>query len=85
MSDRADEGTLRIDCDECVMRRTVACDDCVVSFIIRREPGDAIVIDVDEARALRTLADGGLVPALRHRPRDSGDSGDSGRSVSGSG
>lgn len=58
---------LTIDCDTCVMHDTHACDDCVVSFIIRREPGDAIVIDVDEARALRALAHGGLVPELRHR------------------
>jgi hypothetical protein len=63
------ERTLRIDCDECVMQATRACDDCVVSFIVRRAPGDAIVIDVDEARALRSLAEGGLLPALRHRAR----------------
>ena len=60
---------LRIDCAECVMRGTSACDDCVVSFIVEREPGDAIVVDVEEQRALRALGDGGLVPHLRHRAR----------------
>jgi hypothetical protein len=60
---------LRIDCDECVMRATSACDDCVVSFIVKREPGDAIVVDVDEERALRALGERGLVPRLRHRAR----------------
>lgn len=60
--------TLTIDCDICVMQRTSACTDCVVSFIVGREPGDALVIDVEAARSLRALADGGLVPALRHRP-----------------
>ncbi len=60
--------TVTIDCDTCVMQRTSACTDCVVSFIVGREPGDALVIDVDEARSLRALADGGLVPSLRHRP-----------------
>jgi hypothetical protein len=60
---------LRIDCDECVMRDTSACDDCVVSFIVRREPGDAIVVDVEEQRALRALGESGLVPRLRHRAR----------------
>jgi hypothetical protein len=60
---------LRIDCDECVMRATSACDDCVVSFIVNREPGDAIVVDVEEARALRELGERGLVPRLRHRAR----------------
>jgi hypothetical protein len=60
---------LRIDCDECVMRDTTACDDCVVSFIVKREPGDAIVVDVEEQRALRALGERGLVPGLRHRAR----------------
>jgi hypothetical protein len=58
-----------IDCDECVMAGTDACDDCVVSFILRREPGEALVIDAEEERALRSLQAGGLVPELRHRPR----------------
>ena len=47
---------LTIDCDECVMRDTGACDDCVVSFVVGREPGEALVIDVDEERAVRMLA-----------------------------
>jgi hypothetical protein len=51
------------------MRATSACDDCVVSFILDREPGDAVVVDADEERALRVLGEGGLVPRLRHRPR----------------
>ena len=58
-----------IDCDECVMQRTEACDDCVVTFIAGREPGDAIVIDVAEERAVRMLAQAGLVPSLRHVAR----------------
>jgi hypothetical protein len=62
-------GNLRIDCDDCVMRATSACDDCVVSFIVKREPGDAVVVDVEEERALRALGDRGLVPRLRHRTR----------------
>jgi len=51
------------------MRNTSACDDCVVTFILRREPGDAIVVDAEEERALRLLGDEGLVPPLRHRSR----------------
>jgi hypothetical protein len=58
-----------IDCDDCVMTGTSACDDCVVSFILRREPGEALVINAEEERALRSLQGGGLVPELRHRPR----------------
>ena len=51
------------------MKQTQACDDCVVSFIVRREPGEAVVVDVAEQRALRALHEGGLAPAIRHRPR----------------
>jgi hypothetical protein len=58
---------LRIDCDECVAQGTAACTDCVVTYLCR-EPGDAVVIDVDDVRALRMLARGGLVPELRHEP-----------------
>ena len=61
-----------IDCDDCVMAATTACEDCVVSFILRREPGDALVIDAEEERALRVLQGGGLVPELRHHPRQVG-------------
>ena len=58
---------LRIDCGQCEMQHSAACDDCVVSFIVNREPGEAIVFDVAEARALRSLSSAGLVPELRHR------------------
>ncbi|MFN8037337.1 MAG: hypothetical protein U0V73_15565 [Acidimicrobiia bacterium] len=51
------------------MEHTEACEDCVVSFIVNREPGDAVVIDAAEQRALRLLVDVGLVPRLRHRGR----------------
>jgi hypothetical protein len=60
---------MRIECDECVMQHTTACDDCVVSFLVRRDPGDAVVIDADEERAVRMLARAGLVPRLRHVAR----------------
>ncbi|MDA8381074.1 MAG: hypothetical protein M0020_09655 [Actinomycetota bacterium] len=58
--------TLTIACDECVMQHTSACDDCVVAVILNKSPGDAVVIDADEARAMRMLAGAGLVPELRH-------------------
>ena len=60
---------LVIDCDQCAMQHTDACADCVVTYICSREPGDAVVVDVDEFRALRLLSDSGLVPELRHRRR----------------
>jgi hypothetical protein len=67
-TDFPDGRTLTIDCADCRMRSTPACDDCLVSFIAGREPDDAVVIDVQEARAVRLLADAGLVPGLRHVP-----------------
>jgi hypothetical protein len=51
------------------MEGTSACEDCVVTFLCSREPGEAVVIDVEEVRALRLLERGGLAPALRHRRR----------------
>jgi hypothetical protein len=62
------DGTV-IDCDVCVARDTPACTDCVVTFLCSREPDEAVVIDVAEARALRLLGDAGLVPRLRHQRR----------------
>ena len=59
------EGGLTIDCDCCALQNTAACDDCVVSFLLEREPDDAVVIDADEARAMRMLERAGLVPTLR--------------------
>ena len=60
---------LTIDCGDCVMAGSDACDDCIVSFIVNREPGDAVVVDAAEERALRNLSEGGLVPRLRHAAR----------------
>lgn len=57
--------TLTIDCDQCAMRDSQACGDCVVSFLLERDPDDAVVIDADEARALRMLEHAGLAPRLR--------------------
>ena len=59
--------SLHIDCATCVRQETSSCDDCVVSFIVAREPTDAVVIDVAEFAALRRLESAGLVPGLRHQ------------------
>ena len=58
---------LRIDCDDCVMEGTDACEDCIVTYLCTRDDGGAVVIDVQEIRALRLLHEGGLAPGLRHR------------------
>jgi hypothetical protein len=60
---------LIIDCDWCALQGTDACGDCVVTFLLEREPDDAVVIDADEARAMRMLEKAGLVPTLRFSSR----------------
>jgi len=58
-----------IDCDRCEMR-DIACDDCVINVLLGapapEEAGHGLELSDDTAAALRNLADGGLVPPLRH-------------------
>ncbi|WP_116998476.1 hypothetical protein [Desertimonas flava] len=59
-----------ISCDDCVMQDSAACGDCVVTFLLdhdRPERRGAVVLDMPTVRAVRLLADAGLVPDLRHR------------------
>ena len=62
--------TISISCDDCELQRSTACQDCLVSFVLSRQPDDAVVVDVEEARAMRMLARAGLVPAMRHSRLD---------------
>jgi len=55
-----------IDCDGCQMR-DLACDDCVVTFLLGPPAG----LGSAEQTALAVLADGGLVPPLRMVPGSS--------------
>jgi hypothetical protein len=59
---------MHIDCESCLARDTDACKDCVVTFLLDRPEG-AVIIDVEQERALRALADAGLAPRSRYRPR----------------
>jgi len=65
--------SMTIDCDTCVMQDTDACSDCVVTYLCDRDVGrtaeTAVVISLDDFRAMRALADVGLVPELRHEQR----------------
>lgn len=60
---------LSISCADCIAEGTEACAGCVVTFICDRAPGDALIIDADEERAVRLLMQAGLVPGLRHERR----------------
>jgi hypothetical protein len=66
------DGSFTIDCADCAHRDTPVCEDCVVSFIVGREPEDALVVDADEARAVRLLERAGLLPGVRHEAQASG-------------
>jgi hypothetical protein len=59
-----------IDCDSCLMDRTDACADCVVSVLLADGPIELAPI---EERALGALADAGLVPRLRLIANEDGD------------
>lgn len=52
-----------IDCDECLMQATTACNDCVVTLILEHSP--VAEVDNAEIEALSNLAEVGLVPPLR--------------------
>ena len=61
--------SMTIDCDTCIMKATDACDDCVVTYLCERPVEQAVVISMDDFKAMRALAEAGLVPGLRHESR----------------
>jgi hypothetical protein len=59
-----------IDCDSCAMQHSDHCRDCVVGALLEPSPRrKGVVVDADEERALRVLAEEGLIPEIRMRPR----------------
>lgn len=68
-----------IDCNTCVMQRSDACGDCIVTLLLD-EVGPAatgrgkVAVSADEMEALGNLAEQGLVPQLRLVPKQAGDS-----------
>ena len=58
-----------IACDDCAMQCTPTCDDCVVTYVLRTddEQPEPLTLDVAEERAVRLLAQAGLIPALQYR------------------
>jgi hypothetical protein len=61
------EVEMLIDCEQCAMRDTSACDDCVVTCLLGDGPVD---LSDDQAQAMSNLADEGLVPRLRLVPAE---------------
>lgn len=67
--DEGEEGLgMVVDCNDCVMQGTDACDDCVVSHLLDR-PDGAVVFDAAEERAVRAMSRAGLLPLLRWEKR----------------
>lgn len=67
----ATPATRTIDCAECSMFESDHCADCVVTYLCESAPNDrapstAVVFDLEELRAVKLLAEAGLVPTLRH-------------------
>lgn len=62
-----DAPVLMISCDTCVMRNTDTCNDCMMSVLCDSSENGAVVLNLQELRDIRLLAQAGLVPTLRHR------------------
>lgn len=67
-------GHLTIACDSCALRRSTACTDCVVTFVLqadaelgREAPPELMDLDDDQERVVQLFVNAGLVPRLRHR------------------
>lgn len=56
-----------IDCEQCAMKDTSACDDCVVTCLLGDGP---IAMSDTQEEALRNLAEQGLIPRLRLIPAE---------------
>jgi hypothetical protein len=57
-----------ISCDDCAMQCTSQCDDCVVTYFVRRDEADEpLVLDRSQEQVVRLLARAGLIPELQHR------------------
>ena len=61
-----DRDSITIDCDTCIMKDTDACDDCLVTYLCDRPAEQAVVVNLADFRAMKALANAGLVPDLRH-------------------
>jgi hypothetical protein len=58
---------LVISCEDCVMRMTAQCQDCMVTYLCDLEPGRSrqLQLSGEEADAVALFVRAGLVPQLR--------------------
>jgi len=57
-----------IDCNECAMQDTRACEGCVVTHVLHDASGP-LALEGADADAVELLTEEGLVPGLRLLPR----------------
>lgn len=62
------DDSMIIDCDDCVMQHTNACDDCVVTALLHITEHRVRLVE-EETAALGNLAEVGLVAPLRLVPQ----------------
>lgn len=60
-----ESSVLSIDCEGCRMAATAACTDCLVTYVCDDGAGAAVVVDLHEYRAIRSLQRHGLLPEHR--------------------
>jgi hypothetical protein len=70
-----------IDCTKCEMYKTDHCKDCLVTALLH-PPEDRLEITDDLDPPLQALAEVGLIPVLKFRPRTEGDQGEAKRGLS---
>lgn len=66
MDFKATEKKLLIDCEKCAKQESEHCGDCMVTFLCGSVDSTAVVINLDEYRSIKEIADAGLVPPLRY-------------------
>jgi hypothetical protein len=66
MNFKATENKLLIDCEKCTKQESHHCRDCVVTFLCGDTDSTALIINLDEYRSIKEIADAGLVPPLRY-------------------
>ena len=49
------------------MKDSNACGDCMMSVLCDMPESGAVILNLEELREIRLLAQAGLVPTLRHR------------------
>ena len=64
---------LSISCNDCVLRGTPDCSDCLVSFVLGETP-DELIMTSRDAEVVQLFTAQGMMPRLKFQHRSSDDS-----------